>query len=1622
MRSHFLNGRILPKPLLQALLLITMFLLPSTAWGQITVAGHEPDATTGNITGEGITGTVTFDDGTNKLTLKNATINGGIISKSLTIHLEGTNTINGGILLNKDAVSEGTLAFTGAEGSSLTINNNSYCAIYYYNSVDFGELNLATKSSPGVYYDSAEDTKALCTLNYGGGKALVSYLTITTKEVYPLWIAQAGTSDLIQVTEDNKDDILGDSKISFTAPQTLTLSNDASITKGIISGLSGLTIVVDGVSTIKNETDSTTCIRNFAPNATLTIQKSNSETSSLSLTGINFIKDFSNISYGEGIYLSSATDDKNQDLNPALVYYEYNGFHYSDDKEINSLTFSTTKSSESIWIGTTEVRENGTFEGIENVSFDKETNTLTLNEASISADIISSLPNLTINLTADEESEYGQSILSDEYRIISSNPSATLTFTTDGRGSLSSTIGNYGFPWKGFAGNPMFENKLVFTQAAGTEFIKVLTTPTMGYSSGNLTFYGLSDGYTPNLFDCYYSITYEDGNENIQETRYDPGEKESPEPVNMEDKPCTVTAYLSYTDCFGNTTKSDIATGKYFGFAEDQVNIVKDGKAEVPAVVPATDGMGVINLGPVEEGTVSVSGSTVTGLDFGWADVTGTLNFTGSTQNFTILNSADDAAPQISFMVAVTPSAPTISDAMLLGDAISITPAEQLEEDTYTILYSWDENGDGIDYSETPPTAQNGKLYAWISIIEKEVESPYAEKTFSGLKKNLGNAHVVMKTTTAAYTGSAIVPEFTVSETEESETPISSDNYTIGYRKLGGETPIEVESMVDVGEYDITITGTGSTYGGTKMICESFTITQAKNTITTVPVGATGLTYTGEAQALIATEGAATFGDVVYCLTADGTYGAAADIKGTDVTTAETPYTIYYKVVGTTNYAGIEPASIQVSIGKASITPEVNITGWTYGAYDATKNAPSVTETTNPGTGEITYKYKEKDASDETYAIWPTTTEAINAIAAGSYTIQATVAATSNYLGGSATKDFTISAKAITEEMVSLDKISFTYNGDIQYPEITIMVGETSLEENEDYTASYKKGDDAVDGPSDAGDYTLTITGEGNYTGTVTKTITITAKTIATENITVALVETTITYDGTPHTPEVSSVSILSDTAPIVLTTDDYDTENIVYENNINAGESTATATVTLQGNYSGTGVATFTIEQADISEYVVTGLTTTTAYTGTAIVPEFAVKATEISETSLTADDYTTSYQKFENDKMTDVEEMKDAGSYKIIITGKGNYKGSKSIDLTISQATLDLEIEIEGWTYGDKPNEPTLKGNLGKGNVTWSYLYPGEESFVSTAPTAKSPAGDYLVQAVIDETANYQAGSKVTTFIIKQLEMTNSNTTITLDNTELTYNGKEQMVNVTKVMVGDIEVPKECYEVSDNTATVAGNYTAKVTAKTTNADGSPFKNNFKGAATVDWVIKDNTAEISFTESGQNYKTFYSAGEDFLIPDGVTAYIITGVEETTVTVKKVSYLKAGVPILLEKTENSTIEKNPEDNFEGNLLQYASSDVNAANSELFVLYKNEFVKATGTIPAEKCYLELTIAAPAGTRALSIGGDNGTTAIEGIEIETTENDEWHDMQGRRITKPSKAGLYIKNGKKMVVNNK
>ena len=151
---------------------------------------------------------------------------------------------------------------------------------------------------------------------------------------------------------------------------------------------------------------------------------------------------------------------------------------------------------------------------------------------------------------------------------------------------------------------------------------------------------------------------------------------------------------------------------------------------------------------------------------------------------------------------------------------------------------------------------------------------------------------------------------------------------------------------------------------------------------------------------------------------------------------------------------------------------------------------------------------------------------------------------------------------------------SVDYDGTAKTPSVTVKCGDETLVKDKHYTVAYKNN-------TNAGTATVTITGIGKYTGTITKTFEIKAKTSDESGQTPAPTLTSIAkaavtlsqesyiYDGKAKEP---TVEVTLDGKTLVKDTD----YTVSYQNNKNIG--TATVTITGKGNYTGTVTATYEI------------------------------------------------------------------------------------------------------------------------------------------------------------------------------------------------------------------------------------------------------------------------------------------------------------------------------------------------------------------------------------------------------------------------------------------------------------
>ena len=285
-------------------------------------------------------------------------------------------------------------------------------------------------------------------------------------------------------------------------------------------------------------------------------------------------------------------------------------------------------------------------------------------------------------------------------------------------------------------------------------------------------------------------------------------------------------------------------------------------------------------------------------------------------------------------------------------------------------------------------------------------------------------------------------------------------------------------------------------------------------------------------------------------------------------------------------------------------------------------------------------------------------------------------------------------------------------------PKVTLTNG-TVLTENVDYTLEYKSN-------TAVGTGTVTAKGIGNYTGTASRNFAVTADPGGSiSSATLALAKTdAIVYDGTEKKPEVTLTR-----NGAVLDATNYD---LTYSNNIKAG--TATVTAAGKGIYSGTKSMTFKIEQASLKDATITFGATKYTYTGSEIKPTITVKAGNVD---VAAEDYTTTYK-----NNTSVSTSTTKAS--VTITGKGNFKDSKTAEFTIEKGTLTggrIEFLNESTmnyeqtysvAYDGKVHVPTMRVTLNDG-ADWvnASLYTltttGDTTNAGTVNVTATGKGDF-------------------------------------------------------------------------------------------------------------------------------------------------------------------------------------------------------------------------------------------------------------------------------------------------------
>ena len=124
--------------------------------------------------------------------------------------------------------------------------------------------------------------------------------------------------------------------------------------------------------------------------------------------------------------------------------------------------------------------------------------------------------------------------------------------------------------------------------------------------------------------------------------------------------------------------------------------------------------------------------------------------------------------------------------------------------------------------------------------------------------------------------------------------------------------------------------------------------------------------------------------------------------------------------------------------------------------------------------------------------------------------------------------------------------------------------------------------------------------------------------------------------------------------------------------------------------------------------------------------------------------------------------------------------------------------------------------------------------------------------------------------------------------------------------------------------------------------------------------------------------------------------------------------------LLIPTTENAD-EVTPAKEFKGTLVEM-EMPASSTRVDYYVCTGSAFmwVRDAGVIAANRCWLQIgeqPAASRAKTRSIVGGGD--TTSLRGVNSEVVNSEDYYDLQGRKVAKPTRGGIYIHNGKKVIV---
>ena len=509
------------------------------------------------------------------------------------------------------------------------------------------------------------------------------------------------------------------------------------------------------------------------------------------------------------------------------------------------------------------------------------------------------------------------------------------------------------------------------------------------------------------------------------------------------------------------------------------------------------------------------------------------------------------------------------------------------------------------------------------------------------------------KSTTVSITGGTLVG---LEPGDENVTATVPPTGTVASPDAGNNKTVTLSGNVTVSSGNYTLTQpTDITVNITRAEITSLDVTSVAD----VTVLASSVNSIDEVKAQIATK------------TATATFGSnlteVVDITWTTSDTFTPNADRTYTFTGTVDTANLDGSGLTPLTARVNVTVKfpvnVTVTAPADVTYGTALDDPSAQQVENgygtSATESWTFEYEGVEGTN-----YPrSATKPTNA---GTYVVYATLVS-DTHAGSGTSAPFKINPKDISGATVALpEDFTATYTGSAFEPAVTVTDGTTTLVAGTDYTVAYSNN-------TNAGQATVTVTGQGNYQGTVSGKFIISAKDLADGDIVISGLPESVTYTGAAIKPlctvTFGDIALVKDT--------DY---TVTYSDNENAG--TATVKISGQGNYIGEKPATFTIAPAAAAG------TVTISGTGTGENGAYVVGDTLTADVS--GDKHgTLTYQWYVDGAAVETATAqtftipKGAASIYVVVTSSGNYEGtltSSAIEVGKAAIPAGITLTISG------------------------------------------------------------------------------------------------------------------------------------------------------------------------------------------------------------------------------------------------------------------------------------------------------------------------------------------------------